>query len=75
MLYCSILVPTRPELTAQLIQEEPTLVAQVQWSRPTHIYGQLMSYKLRFGRSDSQQMEEREINPLDQVHQIPNLGK
>ncbi|KAF8786934.1 Receptor-type tyrosine-protein phosphatase like protein [Argiope bruennichi] len=68
-------VPTRPELTAQLIQEEPNLVAQIQWSRPTNIYGQLVNYKLRYGRADTQQMEERTINPLDQVHQIPNLDR
>ncbi|GIX68633.1 tyrosine-protein phosphatase Lar [Caerostris extrusa] len=68
-------VPTRPELGAQLIQEEPNLVAQIQWSRPTNIYGQLVNYKLRYGRSDTQQMEERTINPLDQVHQIPNLDR
>ncbi|KAG8188904.1 hypothetical protein JTE90_014959 [Oedothorax gibbosus] len=67
-------VPTRPELSAQLIQDEPSLVAQLQWSRPTNIYGQLVSYKLRYGRHDAS-MEENTINPLDQVYQIPNLDR
>ncbi|XP_054706437.1 tyrosine-protein phosphatase Lar-like isoform X2 [Uloborus diversus] len=68
-------VPTRPEMSVQLMQEEPLLIVQVQWSRPVHIYGQLLSYRLRYGRTDGAHLEELEINPLDHHTTVRNLDR
>ncbi|GIX90947.1 tyrosine-protein phosphatase Lar [Caerostris darwini] len=67
-------VPTRPEMTLQLTQEEP-LVVQVQWSRPIHIYGQLLSYRLKYGRIGTSDLEVMDINPLDQQTLVRNLDR
>ncbi|CAL1265790.1 unnamed protein product [Larinioides sclopetarius] len=68
-------VPTRPEMTLQLTHEEPTPVVQVQWSRPAHIYGQLLSYRLRYGRVDGTDLEVMDINPLDHHTSVRNLDR
>ncbi|GFU37481.1 tyrosine-protein phosphatase Lar [Nephila pilipes] len=69
-------VPTRPEtLTLQLTHEEPTPVVQVQWSRPIHIYGQLLSYRLKYGRTDGTDLEVMDINPLDDHTTVRNLDR
>ncbi|KAG8191089.1 hypothetical protein JTE90_008401 [Oedothorax gibbosus] len=68
-------VPTRPEMTLQLTSDEPHLVVHVQWSRPAHIYGQLLSYRLRYGRTDGTHLEELDINPLDDHTSVRNLDR
>ncbi|XP_055931726.1 tyrosine-protein phosphatase Lar-like isoform X3 [Argiope bruennichi] len=68
-------VPTRPEMTLQLTQEEPTPVVQVQWSRPAHIYGQLLSYRLRYGKVNGTDLEVMDINPLDHHTSVRNLDR
>lgn len=68
-------VPTRPEITVQLMQDDPSVIVQVQWSRPSHVYGPLLMYRLRYGRTDRDDREETEINPLDQHATIPDLDR
>ena len=62
-------------MNLQLTQEEPNLLVQIQWTRPAHTYGQLLSYRLRYGRTDGAHLEELEINPLDHTTSVRNLGK
>ncbi|UYV65210.1 PTPRD [Cordylochernes scorpioides] len=64
-------VPTKPELRVHLLTSEAEPAVQVEWTRPAHTYGQLLSYRLRYGRLD-QALEETEINPLD--HQTAVRG-
>ncbi|GFQ81296.1 tyrosine-protein phosphatase Lar [Trichonephila clavata] len=68
-------VPTRPEITLQLTHEEPTPVVRVKWSRPAHIYGQLLSYRLKYGRIDTTDLEVKDINPLDDHTTVENLDR
>ncbi|XP_067118377.1 tyrosine-protein phosphatase Lar-like isoform X6 [Centruroides vittatus] len=68
-------VPTKPDFSIQLMQEEPHLQVQIQWTRPIHIYGQLLSYRLSYGRTDGIHMEELEINPLDHTTIVQNLDR
>ncbi|XP_071033354.1 tyrosine-protein phosphatase Lar isoform X4 [Parasteatoda tepidariorum] len=68
-------VPTKPELTLQLMKEDPQPVVQVQWSRPAHTYGQLLGYKLKYGRTDGKHYEEMDINPLEDHTSVSNLDR
>ncbi|XP_035214536.1 tyrosine-protein phosphatase Lar-like [Stegodyphus dumicola] len=68
-------VPTKPEMSIKLMQEEPQLIVQIHWSRPVHTYGQLLSYRLRYGRTDGGHREETEINPLDDHTTVRNLDR
>ncbi|UYV73143.1 PTPRD [Cordylochernes scorpioides] len=60
-------VPTRPEMKVQLTGEEPQVTVNIAWSRPSHTYGQLLSYRLRYGRvvagGEEANLQEVEINP------------
>lgn len=67
-------VPTRPELTAR-IHTEDSLRVELHWSRPNHTYGELLQYRLRYGRMDGGALEEREIGPMDQHFTIENLAR
>ncbi|KAK5642104.1 hypothetical protein RI129_008271 [Pyrocoelia pectoralis] len=42
-------VPNRPALTLKVIEREPTVTIELEWSRPTQTYGELQGYRLRFG--------------------------
>ncbi|UYV73146.1 PTPRD [Cordylochernes scorpioides] len=72
-------VPTRPEMKVQLTGEEPQVTVNIAWSRPSHTYGQLLSYRLRYGRvvagGEEANLQEVEINPLDHHTTIPNLDR
>ncbi|XP_065160082.1 tyrosine-protein phosphatase Lar isoform X3 [Atheta coriaria] len=45
-------VPNRPALTLKVIEKEPTVTIELEWSRPTQTYGELQGYRLRFGVKD-----------------------
>ena len=46
-------VPSRPEISISLIKDEPQMSVRVLWNKPNHTYGQLLEYKLRYGRIDN----------------------
>ncbi|KAL3172893.1 hypothetical protein MRX96_012639 [Rhipicephalus microplus] len=68
-------VPTRPELTARIHTEDQPLRVELHWSRPNHTYGELLQYRLRYGRMDGGALEEREIEPMDQHITVDNLAR
>nr|XP_022917798.1 tyrosine-protein phosphatase Lar isoform X3 [Onthophagus taurus] len=45
-------VPNRPGLTLKVIEREPTVTIELDWSKPTQTYGELLGYRLRFGVKD-----------------------
>lgn len=68
-------VPTRPELSVQITHDEPNLVVQVRWSRPLHVYGSLLSYRIRYGRVDGGHSESIEVNPPDDHITLEDLDR
>uniref|UniRef100_A0A131YFQ3 protein-tyrosine-phosphatase n=1 Tax=Rhipicephalus appendiculatus TaxID=34631 RepID=A0A131YFQ3_RHIAP len=68
-------VPTRPELTARIHTEDQPLRVELHWSRPNHTYGELLQYRLRYGRMDGGALEEREIEPMDQHITVDSLAR
>jgi netrin-G3 ligand len=68
-------VPTRPDIMIRLLQDEPQMSVEVHWSRPNHTYGQLLNFKLRYGRFDSTHREEIEIEPQEQHRVIRDLDR
>ncbi|XP_077498926.1 tyrosine-protein phosphatase Lar isoform X3 [Amblyomma americanum] len=68
-------VPTRPELTARIHTEDQRLRVELHWSRPNHTYGELLQYRLRYGRMDGGALEEREIGPMDQHITVESLAR
>ena len=68
-------VPTRPDILLRLVQDEPQMSVEVQWSTPNHTYGVLQSYRLRFGRVDSQLRDELDITPNDHQTTIKDLDR
>ncbi|XP_076263869.1 tyrosine-protein phosphatase Lar isoform X2 [Rhynchophorus ferrugineus] len=45
-------VPNRPGLTLKIIEREPTVTIELEWSRPSQTYGELKGYRLRYGVKD-----------------------
>lgn len=43
-------VPNRPVLSLVVVQEEPTVTVEAKWIRPTQVYGQLLGYRLKYGK-------------------------
>lgn len=68
-------VPTRPDILIRLLHDEPQMSVEVQWSRPNHTYGQLMDYKLKYGRTDGTHRDEIEIPSSDQHKIIKELDR
>ncbi|XP_054161906.1 tyrosine-protein phosphatase Lar-like isoform X2 [Oppia nitens] len=68
-------VPSKPDILIRLLQDEPQMSVEVQWSRPNHTYGQLMKYKLKYGRMDSNNREEMEIESQEQHRIIKDLDR
>ncbi|XP_030758826.1 tyrosine-protein phosphatase Lar isoform X3 [Sitophilus oryzae] len=42
-------VPNRPELTIKTLEREPTVTIELEWMKPSQIYGELKGYRLRYG--------------------------
>ena len=68
-------VPSRPDILIRLLQDEPQMSVEVHWSRPNHTYGQLIRYKLKYGRIDSNNREEMEIEAQEQHKIIRDLDR
>ncbi|XP_063915399.1 tyrosine-protein phosphatase Lar isoform X7 [Zophobas morio] len=45
-------VPNRPALTIKVIEREPTVTIELEWTRPSATYGELKGYRLRYGVKD-----------------------
>ncbi|CAG9761325.1 unnamed protein product [Ceutorhynchus assimilis] len=45
-------VPTRPALTLKIIERDPVVTIELEWSKPSQTYGELKGYRLRYGAKD-----------------------
>lgn len=68
-------VPTRPEVLLRLVQDEPLMSVEVQWSKPNQTYGNLEGYRLRFGRTDTQHRDEMDVPPTETMKIIKDLDR
>ncbi|XP_073974776.1 tyrosine-protein phosphatase Lar isoform X4 [Rhodnius prolixus] len=65
-------VPNRPTITIKVLDREPDDVSvELEWSRPTQTYGDLLGYRLRYGVKDTAlnemilQVTSHKINQLE----------
>ncbi|XP_046401143.1 tyrosine-protein phosphatase Lar isoform X4 [Ischnura elegans] len=45
-------VPNRPTLNVKILEREPSVSVELEWTRPTQTYGELLGYRLRYGVRD-----------------------
>ncbi|BET03182.1 phosphatase [Nesidiocoris tenuis] len=46
-------VPNRPTVTIKVLDREPEVSVELEWSRPSQTYGDLLGYRLRYGVKDT----------------------
>ncbi|KAK6630707.1 hypothetical protein RUM44_002876 [Polyplax serrata] len=51
-------VPNRPTVNLKVMEKEPTVSIELEWTKPTQTYGELIGYKLRHGIKDQPLKEE-----------------
>lgn len=68
-------VPNRPALTLKIIEREPTVTVELEWSKPTQTYGELKGYRLRYGIKD-QHLKDVTLRGTHVIsHRIPDLER
>ncbi|XP_066254214.1 tyrosine-protein phosphatase Lar isoform X6 [Euwallacea similis] len=67
-------VPNRPDLTLKMIEREPTVTIELEWSRPTQTYGELKAYRLRYGVKD-QLLKDIHIKSITHNYRINDLER
>ncbi|XP_026465523.1 tyrosine-protein phosphatase Lar-like [Ctenocephalides felis] len=55
-------VPHRPHVTLKVIEREPSVTVELEWSKPSQTYGELRGYRLRHGVRDQPPLKEEHIN-------------
>ncbi|KAK7792967.1 hypothetical protein R5R35_007615 [Gryllus longicercus] len=69
-------VPNRPTVTLKILEREPTVTIELEWSRPTQTYGELLGYRLRYGIKDQQPLKEEMLKGTSiQHHKISDLER
>lgn len=59
-------VPNRPTVNLKVIEKDPVVSIELEWTKPTQTYGDLLGYRLRYGVKD-QPLEEVNF-PGTKVH-------
>ncbi|KAF9811377.1 hypothetical protein SFRURICE_002746 [Spodoptera frugiperda] len=59
-------VPNRPTVNLKVLEREPVVSIELEWSKPSQTYGDLLGYRLRYGVKD-QPLEEVNF-PGTKVH-------
>lgn len=54
------------------MEREPKVNIELEWTRPTNTYGELLGYKLRYGIKGQEMFE---IMMTENKRRIPDLGK
>ncbi|XP_044737145.1 tyrosine-protein phosphatase Lar isoform X1 [Chrysoperla carnea] len=67
-------VPNRPTVTLKILEREPTVSIELEWSRPSQTYGELTGYRLRFGLKDQPLMEVH-LKSVQISHRIHELER
>ncbi|XP_024084878.1 tyrosine-protein phosphatase Lar isoform X3 [Cimex lectularius] len=65
-------VPNRPTVTIKVLDRDPEVSVELEWSRPTQTYGDLLGYRLRYGVKDT---PLKEITLQITSHKISNLER
>jgi len=55
-----------------VLEREPKVNIELEWTRPTNTYGELLGYKLRYGIRGQEMFE---IMMTENKRRIPDLGK
>ncbi|XP_050443629.1 tyrosine-protein phosphatase Lar isoform X3 [Adelges cooleyi] len=64
-------VPVRPIVNLKILEREPKVNIELEWTRPTNTYGELLGYKLRYGIRGQEMFDimltenKRRINDLE----------
>ncbi|KAL1517201.1 hypothetical protein ABEB36_000996 [Hypothenemus hampei] len=67
-------VPNRPALTIKIMEREPTVTIELEWSRPSQTYGELKGYRLRYGVKD-QLLKDVHIKGSTSTYRINDLER
>lgn len=59
-------------LVDRVLEREPKVNIELEWTRPTNTYGELLGYKLRYGIKGQEMFE---IMLTENKRRIPDLGK
>ncbi|XP_046660336.1 tyrosine-protein phosphatase Lar isoform X3 [Homalodisca vitripennis] len=51
-------VPNRPTVNLKILEREPEVSIELEWTRPTMTYGELLGYRLRYGVKENPLKEE-----------------
>ncbi|XP_028966965.1 tyrosine-protein phosphatase Lar [Galendromus occidentalis] len=69
-------VPTKPELKATVkITDDNKLRVELSWQRPSHTYGELQMYRLRYGPMDGEPLEETTFKPDDYQITVERISR
>ncbi|XP_064213194.1 tyrosine-protein phosphatase Lar isoform X6 [Tribolium castaneum] len=68
-------VPNRPALTIKIIEREPTVTIELEWTRPSQTYGELKGYRLRFGVKDQKLKDVNLKGTHTNSYRISNLER
>ncbi|XP_022645434.1 receptor-type tyrosine-protein phosphatase F-like isoform X4 [Varroa destructor] len=69
-------VPTKPELKATVkTTEDNKLRVELAWQRPSHTYGELQMYRLRYGPMDGEPLEETTFTHNEYQITVENLSR
>ncbi|XP_063535444.1 tyrosine-protein phosphatase Lar isoform X2 [Cydia strobilella] len=67
-------VPNRPQVNLKVLEREPIVSIELEWTKPTHTYGDLLGYRLRYGIKD-QNLEEENFATKVTSHKILDLER
>uniref|UniRef100_A0A1B6E7X3 protein-tyrosine-phosphatase n=1 Tax=Clastoptera arizonana TaxID=38151 RepID=A0A1B6E7X3_9HEMI len=67
-------VPNRPTVNLKILEREPEVSIELEWSRPTHTYGELLGYRLKYGVKDTT-IKEESLSPQTTSHKITQLER
>lgn len=67
-------VPNRPTVNLKVIERDPIVSIEVEWTRPSQTYGDLLGYRIKYGIKD-QKLEEENFSPKVSSHRINDLER
>jgi receptor-type tyrosine-protein phosphatase F len=57
------------------LEREPAVTLELEWSRPSQAYGELLGYRVRYGVKDHEDRVEVHKNSHTFTHRIEQLGE
>ena len=68
-------VPSMPKIDVKLVDKDPTITIDIEWTKPDRIYGELKGYRVRYGHLQQRLTDILITDPNVQHQKIPNLEK